>query len=83
MVNDFVSLAEPFQKFRMDNAQLAVLSAILIFQPEFLPGVSRSNGEIVQIDRLQNARVAQLSDELWLILQSLVEQNPAGVSNSQ
>ncbi|KAI1718487.1 zinc finger, c4 type (two domains) domain-containing protein [Ditylenchus destructor] len=63
LTQDMLILAEAFQDFNLDNAQLAVLSAIFIFQPEFLP---------------ENAEVASLNSTLWTCLQSLVEQNTAG-----
>lgn len=53
-------LANQFSKLELDNAQLALLSAIFVFQPEFLP---------------ENAEVARLNATLWTCLRSLVEQN--------
>lgn len=39
LLNDTQILAESFQSLKMDNEQLAILSAILIFEPEFMPKV--------------------------------------------
>lgn len=39
LIHDIKILAEMFQQLNMDNEQLAILSAILIFQSNFLPKV--------------------------------------------
>uniref|UniRef100_A0A915DYQ9 Nuclear receptor domain-containing protein n=1 Tax=Ditylenchus dipsaci TaxID=166011 RepID=A0A915DYQ9_9BILA len=62
LVHDLYTLAESFQKLQLDNSQLAVLSAIFVFQAEFLP---------------ENEEVANFSEHLWSCLQTLVEQSPA------
>lgn len=39
LLKDLSNLVEDFQDLALSNSELAILSAILIFQPEYLPDV--------------------------------------------
>uniref|UniRef100_A0A914EBW3 Uncharacterized protein n=1 Tax=Acrobeloides nanus TaxID=290746 RepID=A0A914EBW3_9BILA len=67
-LNALLALAESFQKLQLDNAQLALLSATFLIQPEYLP---------------QNESIVSLHDRLWEALHCLLEQNYNGESPSR
>ena len=63
LLQDLYTLADSFQKLHLDNAQLAVLSAIFIFQPEFLPDV---------MNRCSDFVINRVSYRIWKLLNSTI-----------